>query len=90
MLQFKVIYQLSSPRVFDLTVPRPPHSSPVLRALANLKPGGQYRHDHSGYKTPISVWVAQNRNRLGKRFQYRKMKEHGQFVITLPSISANA
>jgi len=62
-------------RFIDLTADmrhRPDSSSANLKALAQLEAGvKEILHDHTGYKTPTRVYVAQLCRRRGKRFRYQ-------------------
>jgi len=54
------------PIFIDLTKPR--ERTPVIRMLLDLQPGESYIHDHTGYATKFSMWLAKQRQRHGRRF----------------------
>jgi hypothetical protein len=50
---------------FDLTQRR----RPEVTRLAHLKKGEKIVHDHDGYRTPMRMWISQQRRRLKRDFE---------------------
>jgi hypothetical protein len=57
----------------DLSIPRQPrpkHRSRTVKALLELRPDEKIIHDHRGYRTSMSNWIARQRIRLQRDFRY--------------------
>lgn len=69
---------------FDLTKPakpRPKHRSKLLR----LKGNDRHIHNHKSFKTPFRNWIAQQRRRHRRNYQYcPQASSPGRFRVWLP------
>lgn len=87
MLSFGMISNIA---YLDLSTPRRPHHKASHIQLADLKPGQHYVHDHSDYRTPFTVWIAQLRQRLGKKFVAEKKKSSRHAYVISVEATAKA
>lgn len=78
---------------FDLIPPKQKGKakSLVTCALEALEPGHTVIHDHSGYATPFTVWLAQQRSRRGKQFRFEAVdKDDGLYRVFLTDTMADS
>ena len=70
----------AKPVYFDLSTPRSRFMTDEHQRLAELQPGEELIHDHSNYKTLMTVWIAQQRQRREKNYQYERISRPGQKI----------
>jgi hypothetical protein len=58
-------------RFIDLTGPK--HRDSEVQALADLELGATHVHSHSNYQGKFVNWIAQQRRRLRRGFDYRPL-----------------
>lgn len=64
-----------SDKFFSFAKPRAARVGAAQVHINSMKVGETYTHNHTGYRTPFSVWVAQVRQRMGLDLTYTKLSE---------------
>jgi len=60
--------------------------SPILKQMASMECGDSAVHDHSGYITSMSQWIAQQKFRMKKSFKYERIDPKQEiYLITFVS-----